>query len=66
VWLAKRPVVLEELQTQVERAEVGMVVGATEGLGSWLLEVQVVQVITAEEAEVEVGMGEVAVAGTAI
>ena len=58
--------VLEELQTLVERAEADRVVGATEGLGSRLLEVQVVQVITAVEAEVEVGMGEVAVAGTAI
>jgi hypothetical protein len=57
---------LEELQTQVERAEVDMVVGAAEGLGSRLLEVPVVQVITAEEAEVEVGMEVVEVAGTAI
>jgi hypothetical protein len=58
---------LEELQTQVERAEVDMVVGAAEGLGSRLLEVPVVQVIiTAEEAEVEVGMEEVEVAGIAI
>jgi hypothetical protein len=43
-----------------------MVVGAAEGLGSRLLEVPVVQVITAEEAEVEVGMEVVEVAGTAI
>jgi hypothetical protein len=66
VWLAKRAVVLEELQTLGVRAEVDMVGEVTERLEFHLPVVLVVQVITEEEVVVEVGMGAVEVAGIAI
>lgn len=66
MWLVKRVVVLEELQAQGVRPEVGMAGEVTERAELRLVGVSVVQVITVAEVEVEVGMGAVAVAGIVI
>ena len=66
MWLAKRAVVLEELQAQGVRPEVGMAGEVTERPEFRIVGVSLVQVITVAEVEVEVGMGAVEVAGIAI
>ena len=57
---------MEELQAQEVRPEVGMAGEVTERPEFRLVGVSVVQVITVEEVEVEVGTGAVEAAGIAI